>query len=80
MSRSGPMTAMTPIIRSCQIWCPIAQVQASLQMIESAIPREASLGNEETSADIIVLDDITPLDTKAGAALKARDAALDVAL
>ena len=48
---------------------PIAQVQASLQMIESAIARETSLGNEATSADIIVLDNITPRYAKAGVAL-----------
>jgi hypothetical protein len=57
----------------------IEHVQASLQMIESAIARETSLGNEKTSADNIVLDDITPRYAKAGAALKACDAGLGVA-
>jgi hypothetical protein len=58
----------------------IEHVQASLRMIESAIVRETSLGNEETSANVIVPDDITPRYTKADAALRACDAGLGAAL
>ena len=46
----------------------IEHVQASLKLIEQAIARETSLGNQETCADIIVLDDVTPRYLKAAAA------------
>jgi hypothetical protein len=55
-------------------------VQASLQLIEQTLAREAALGNHETSAGIVVLDDVTPRYLKASAALKACDAGLGVVL
>jgi hypothetical protein len=58
----------------------IAQVQASVRLIESAIAGEASLGNEETAANIVALDDVTPRYVKASAALHACNAGLGVAL
>jgi hypothetical protein len=38
----------------------IGHVQASLTLIEQAISREISVGSQETSANFIVLDDVTP--------------------
>ena len=58
----------------------IDHVQASLTLIESAIAREISVGNQETSANVIVLDDVTPPYVSSTAALKACDANLAVAL
>ncbi|MCA6111898.1 hypothetical protein [Bradyrhizobium cenepequi] len=61
--------------------CLIGQVQASLSRIESVIAYETSLACAEAAdANIIVLDDVTPRYTKAGAALKACDAGLGAAL
>jgi hypothetical protein len=56
----------------------IQHVRASLQLIESAVAREMSLGSQET--DVIVLDDVTPPYMKATAALNACDAHLVIAL
>ena len=58
----------------------IDHVQASLTLIESAIAREISGGSPETSANVIVLDDVTPPYMKATAALRACDANLAIAL
>jgi hypothetical protein len=58
----------------------IAQVQASMNLIEAAIAREAPLGNQETSADVVVLDDVTPRYVNANAALNSCRAGLGVAL
>jgi hypothetical protein len=58
----------------------IEHVQASTQLIESAIAREASLGNHEVAANVIVLDDVTPRYAKANAALSACSARLGIAL
>jgi hypothetical protein len=58
----------------------IGHVQASLQLIETAIAREKALGDHDASAGIIVLDDVTPRYAKASAALKACDAGLGAAL
>ena len=58
----------------------IEHVQASLRLIEAAIARETSPGSPETSADVIVLDDVTPPFVKATAALTACDANLAAAL
>ena len=58
----------------------IEQVQANLKLIESAIVSETSFGNHDIGANIVVLDDVTPGYLKAGAALKACDAGLGVAL
>ena len=38
----------------------IEHVRASLRLIEQAIAQEASLGNQEVCANVIVLDDVTP--------------------
>lgn len=58
----------------------IGHVQASLQLIETAIAREKALGDQDASAGIIVLDDVTPRYAKASAALRACDAGLGAAL
>jgi hypothetical protein len=58
----------------------IGHVQASLALIEQAIAREISVGSQETSANIIVLDDVTPPYMKATAALRACDVNLAIAL
>jgi hypothetical protein len=58
----------------------IAHVQASMNLIEAAIAREAPLGNQETSADVVVLDDVTPRYLNANAALHTCYAGLGVAL
>src|SRR6476620_9713554 len=57
----------------------IDHVQASLMLIESAIARE-TVGSQETAANIIVLDDVTPPYMRATAALRACDANLAIAL
>jgi hypothetical protein len=58
----------------------IEHVQASLRLIEQEIVRETASGNQETSTNVIVLDDVTPPYVKATAALKACDANLAIAL
>ena len=57
----------------------IDHVQASLTLVESAIARE-TVGTQETAANIIVLDDVTPPYLRATAALRACDANLAMAL
>jgi hypothetical protein len=56
----------------------IEHVQASLRLIEQEIARET--GSQETSTDVIVLDDVTPSYVRATAALRACDANLAIAL
>jgi hypothetical protein len=58
----------------------IRHVQASIALVETAIARESSEGNQDAAADIFVLDDVTPAYEKAHAALKASGADLDAAL
>ena len=58
----------------------IEHVQASLRLIEQEIARETALGSQEASANVIVLDDVTPPYVRATAALKACDANLAIAL
>jgi hypothetical protein len=58
----------------------VEQVRANMKLIESAIAGEASLGNQETTANIIVLDDVTPRYVRANAALNACNVGLGVAL
>ena len=58
----------------------IDHVQASLTLIESTIARETSGGSAEISANVIVLDDVTPPYMRATAALRACDAHLAIAL
>ena len=58
----------------------IERIQASLTLLEAAVAQEASAALEEMAANVVVLDDVTPCYLKAGAALKACDAGLAVAL
>jgi len=58
----------------------IEHVQASLRLIEQEIARETAPGSQETSANIIVLDDVTPPYVRATAALNACGANLAIAL
>ena len=57
----------------------IEHIQASLAMIDTALAMEAAAIQEPT-ANVVVLDDVTPCYQKAGAALKACEAGLGVAL
>jgi ABC-type enterobactin transport system permease subunit len=58
----------------------IEHVRASLTLIEQAAVQETLLGNQESCAEFIVLDDVTPRYLKAAAALSACDANLGIAL
>jgi hypothetical protein len=58
----------------------IEHVQSSLRLIERAIACETSLGSPESSANVVVLDDVSPRYTRATAALQACDANLSIAL
>ena len=57
----------------------IERVQAGLKRIDQAVAAEAAAAGAET-ANVIVLDDVTPRYLKAGAALRACDAGLGMAL
>jgi len=57
----------------------IEHVQASLTLTEQAAG-EASLGDQDFAANIIVLDDVTPRYAKVSGALKVCDADLGIAL
>jgi hypothetical protein len=58
----------------------IEHVQASLRLIEQEIARETALGGQDTSANVVVLDDVTPPYVRTTAALNACDANLAIAL
>ena len=58
----------------------IEHVQSSLRLIERAIACETSLSSSERSANVIVLDDVSPRYNQATAALQACDANLSIAL
>jgi hypothetical protein len=58
----------------------IERVQASMKLIESAIAREASVGGEEVTANVVTLDDVTPRYLRARAALDTCQAGLGLAL
>lgn len=58
----------------------IARVQASLAMIETAVAGEAAATLQDLISNVVVLDDFTPRYLKAGAALKACDTGLGIAL
>jgi hypothetical protein len=59
----------------------IERIQASLTLIDAAVAQEAaSAAHHEMTANVFVLDDVTPCYLKAGAALRACDAGLAVAL
>jgi hypothetical protein len=51
----------------------IGHVQTSLRLIERAIAAEISFGGQESSAGIIVLDDVSPRYMKTAAALRVCD-------
>jgi len=57
----------------------VEHVQASIDLIDGAISREASLGEPDTG-NVIVLDDVTPQYLKASCALNTCSASLDTAL
>ena len=57
----------------------VEHVQASIDLIDGAISREASLGEPDTG-NVIVLDDVTPQYLKASYALNTCGASLDAAL
>jgi len=58
----------------------IEHVQSSLRLIERAIAAEVAAGGQESSANVIVLDDVSPRYMKASAALQVCDANLGAAL
>lgn len=58
----------------------IEHVQTSLRLIERAIAAEIPFRGQESSADIIVPDDVSPRYTKVTAALQVCDAHPGVAL
>jgi hypothetical protein len=58
----------------------IEHVQASMKLLELAIASEAPLGNQEVSANVVVLDDVTPRYVKANETLNACNARLGAAL
>jgi hypothetical protein len=58
----------------------IEHVQASLTLIEQVAAGEASRGDQDVAANIIVLDDVTPRYATASAALKVCNADLGIAL
>ncbi len=58
----------------------IEQVRASMKLIESAITREASPGDQEAAANIVLLDDVTPRYVRVNAALNASHVGLGLAL
>ena len=58
----------------------VEHIQASIELIETAIEKESHAGDQEIGDDIVVLDDITPRYAKATAALSACNASLGVAL
>lgn len=58
----------------------IEHVQSSLRLIERTIAGETSAAGQESSANVIVLDDVSPRYMKAAAALQACDADLGDAL
>src|ERR1700744_5063860 len=58
----------------------VEQGRANMKLIESAIAGEVALDNQETAANIVVLDDVTPRYMRANAALNACNVGLCVAL
>jgi hypothetical protein len=58
----------------------IEHVRASMKLIESAIAMEPALSDPEVSANVVVLDDVTPRYQNAGAALKTCNTSLEVTL
>jgi hypothetical protein len=57
-----------------------AHIQASMNVLETAIARELPAGDQEACENVVVLDDVTPCYVKANAALHACKAGLEAAL
>jgi hypothetical protein len=57
----------------------VSDLVSLIEHVEASL-REASLGRADASANIFVLDDVTPRYAKAGAALKACNAGLGIVL
>ena len=60
--------------------CLVERIQASLELVEQAIIIETSAGKEDSAADVIVLDDVTPGFVRASTALQACEASLGLAV
>ena len=58
----------------------IDHMQASMKLLEGAIASKLPLGDEETSENVVVLDDVTPCYLNANAALHTCRAGLEVTL
>jgi hypothetical protein len=58
----------------------IEHVHTSMKLIESVVASESPLGNQESSANVVVLDDVTPRYVRANAALNDCNARLGSAL
>jgi hypothetical protein len=58
----------------------IESVQASMELIQSAIGGEATPGNQEPGTNVVVLDDVTPRYAEVSDALDACNASLGAAL
>ncbi|MBA4037671.1 MAG: hypothetical protein C0480_24055 [Bradyrhizobium sp.] len=58
----------------------IERVQSSQRLIERAMAGETAFGGHESSANVVVLDDVSPRYMKAAAALQACDTNLGAAL
>ena len=58
----------------------IERVRASMELIESAIAAEAPPGDQETTTNVVVLDDVTPRYARAHEALNTCNAGLGLAL
>lgn len=58
----------------------IEHVQAGMKLLEAAIARETTPGNQDAAGNVFVLDDVTPRYVAANATLNACNAGLGVAL
>jgi hypothetical protein len=58
----------------------IVRVKHSMELLETAIAREAVSAGRDIASDVVVLDDVTPRYVKANAALASCRAGLGVAL
>ena len=76
-SEEDPAASLMSIV--ADMMSLIIHVQASTRLIETEIKRNRGDDGSET-ADIVILDDVTPCYTAAHAALSACNAGLDAAL
>ena len=58
----------------------IGHVQSSIKLIESAIVRESSHGDQDNDGNVVVLDDVTPCYAEASSALIACNVSLSTVL